>query len=230
MHVWLFDGARRAARQPAERQLRRRVSRKRRSPSRRPEGETRSPATATTCLPVDWKPAVKTSPVAVFNYPLHAQPRGASGARQRKRRSRPLYHGHKLRYVINPADRRVRRCRRSAPSCSFCRKASPAALLLARPGRYGLRPPSKARAKPASATHGDALGPEGDRGSCQREAAGDAVPRIRHDERGGALQLLGPPCARKAGPLARGEGKRLSGCSQPSFGEGRDPLIHRSCV
>ena len=49
-------------------------------------------------LPVDWKPAVKTSPV--FNYP-YARSREALDALDRNGTPDP-YHGHKLRYV-NPA-------------------------------------------------------------------------------------------------------------------------------
>ncbi len=49
-------------------------------------------------LPVDWKPAVKTSPV--FNYP-YARTREALAALARNGAPDP-YHGHKLRYV-NPA-------------------------------------------------------------------------------------------------------------------------------
>jgi gentisate 1,2-dioxygenase len=49
-------------------------------------------------LPVDWKPAVKTSPV--FNYP-YAKSREALQTLARNGDPDP-YHGHKLRYV-NPA-------------------------------------------------------------------------------------------------------------------------------
>jgi gentisate 1,2-dioxygenase len=63
----------------------------------RPEGDSLG-RYGNNLLPVDWKPAVKTSPV--FNYP-YARTREALDALSRGGDPDP-YHGHKLRYV-NPA-------------------------------------------------------------------------------------------------------------------------------
>ena len=63
----------------------------------RPEGDSLA-RYGNNLLPVDWKPAVKTSPV--FNYP-YARTREALDALARSGDPDP-YHGHKLRYV-NPA-------------------------------------------------------------------------------------------------------------------------------
>ena len=63
----------------------------------RPEGDSLA-RYGNNLLPVDWKPAVKTSPV--FNYP-YARTREALDALARGGDPDP-YHGHKLRYV-NPA-------------------------------------------------------------------------------------------------------------------------------
>ncbi len=66
-------------------------------PVSRPEGDSFA-RFGHNLLPVDWKPAVKTSPV--FNYP-YARTREALDALSRNGAPDP-YHGHKLRYV-NPA-------------------------------------------------------------------------------------------------------------------------------
>jgi gentisate 1,2-dioxygenase len=63
----------------------------------RPEGDSLA-RYGNNLLPVDWKPAVKTSPV--FNYP-YARTREALAALSRNGDPDP-YHGYKLRYV-NPA-------------------------------------------------------------------------------------------------------------------------------
>jgi gentisate 1,2-dioxygenase len=63
----------------------------------RPEGDSQA-RYGNNLLPVDWRPAVKTSPV--FNYP-YARTREALEALSRNGNPDP-YHGHKLRYV-NPA-------------------------------------------------------------------------------------------------------------------------------
>ena len=63
----------------------------------RPEGDSLA-RYGNNLLPVDWKPAVKTSPV--FNYP-YARTREALDALSRGGDPDP-YHGHKMRYV-NPA-------------------------------------------------------------------------------------------------------------------------------
>lgn len=66
-------------------------------PVARPEGDSFA-RYGNNLLPVDWKPAVKTSPV--FNYP-YARTREALEALTKNGPPDP-YHGHKLRYV-NPA-------------------------------------------------------------------------------------------------------------------------------
>jgi gentisate 1,2-dioxygenase len=66
-------------------------------PIARPEGDSFA-RYGNNLLPVDWKPAVKTSPV--FNYP-YARSREALAALSHNGEPDP-YHGHKLRYV-NPA-------------------------------------------------------------------------------------------------------------------------------
>jgi gentisate 1,2-dioxygenase len=66
-------------------------------PVTRPEGDSLA-RYGHNLLPVDWKPAAKTSPV--FNYP-YARTREALAALARNGAPDP-YHGHKLRYV-NPA-------------------------------------------------------------------------------------------------------------------------------
>ena len=66
-------------------------------PVTRPEGDSLA-RYGNNLLPVDWRPAVKTSPV--FNYP-YARTREALDALSRGGDPDP-YHGHKLRYV-NPA-------------------------------------------------------------------------------------------------------------------------------
>src|SRR5215471_6681233 len=63
----------------------------------RPEGDSAA-RFGNNLLPVDWKPAVKTSPV--FNYP-YARTREALATLARNGAPDP-YHGHKMRYV-NPA-------------------------------------------------------------------------------------------------------------------------------
>jgi gentisate 1,2-dioxygenase len=64
----------------------------------RPEGDSAA-RYGNNLLPVDWQPAVKTSPV--FNYP-YARSRESLDALSRNEDPDPC-HGHKLRYV-NPAD------------------------------------------------------------------------------------------------------------------------------
>jgi gentisate 1,2-dioxygenase len=66
-------------------------------PVSRPEGDSQA-RFGRNLLPVDWKPASKTSPV--FNYP-YAESREALAVLARNGAPDP-YHGHKLRYV-NPA-------------------------------------------------------------------------------------------------------------------------------
>jgi gentisate 1,2-dioxygenase len=63
----------------------------------RPEGDSAA-RFSNNLLPVDWQPAVKTSPV--FNYP-YARTREALATLARNGEPDP-YHGHKMRYV-NPA-------------------------------------------------------------------------------------------------------------------------------
>src|SRR6516225_10431293 len=74
----------------------------------RPEGDSAA-RFANNLLPVDWKAAVKTSPV--FNYP-YARSRESLDTLSRNEDPDPC-HAHKLRYVNRRAA--ILRCRRSPP-------------------------------------------------------------------------------------------------------------------
>ena len=106
---------------------------------------------ANNLLPVDWKPAVKTSPV--FNYP-YARTREALDALARNGEPDP-YHGHKLRYV-NPATGEF-----AMPTIGTFIQLLPAGLRAsptARPTAPSMSA-SRARARPGSATRCFRWGP-----------------------------------------------------------------------
>ncbi len=109
----------------------------------RPEGDSAA-RYANNLLPVDWRPSVKTSPV--FNYP-YARSRESLDALAATKTPTPATGTN---CAMSTRQAAPRRCRRSAPSSSCCRRASPAAPT-ARPTARSMSW-SKARARAGSAT------------------------------------------------------------------------------
>ena len=180
----------------------------------RPEGDS-SARFGNNLLPVDWKPEVKTSPV--FNYP-YARTREALDTLRRNGEPGPLSRAQDA--LRQPGERRLSRCRRSALSFNFCRRALRRALSVDR--RHGLCRGRGRAARAGSATRSSRWQPR------DIFVVPSWMPVSHHAEAGErAVQLLRPARARKTRALARAARQRLTAQKREDGQHRVDPLGHR---